>query len=131
MVQDLINEKEIEFSTNGEHSINVITSTSYLGDPSSSEPRPLTIFHDNSPMKFEASEASKLVLVIEVPKPFPYTSNKTVPWDYRCNYANETTIIDLTCMGGITRSERVYMSAIIDKVVPEKPSIPIEPEQAP
>ena len=42
-------------------------------------------------MKVETFEAPKPVLVIEVPKPFPYISNKTVPWDYRCNYANEMT----------------------------------------
>ena len=96
MVQDLINEKKAEFSTNGEHSIDVIIDTTYLGDPSSSGPRPITIFHDNLPTKVKVSETPKPVLVIEVPKSFTYTSNKTVLWDYRCNYANETTTTDLT-----------------------------------
>ena len=75
------------------------------------------------------SEVPKPMLVIEVPKPFPYTSNKTVPWDYRCNYANETIATDFTGMRGITRSGRIYMPAIIDKVAPEKPSTPTELEQ--
>ena len=75
----MIDRKEIEFSSKGEHSINVITSTTYLGDPSPNGPRPITIFHDNLPAKDETSEAPKPILVIEVPKPFPYRSNKMVP----------------------------------------------------
>ena len=74
------------------------------------------------------SEALKPILVIEVPRPFLYTSNKIVPWDYHCNYANETIVTDLTDVGGITRSRRVYMPAIIDKVVHEELSIPAELE---
>ena len=66
------------------------------------------------------SEARKPVLVIEVPKSFPYTSNKAVPWDYRCNYTNETTATDLTGVRGITRSGCVYMPTITDKIAPEK-----------
>ena len=130
-MQDLINEKEIEFSTNGEHSIDVIIGTTYSENLSSSGPRPITICHDNLPVKVEVSEALKPVLVIEVPKPFPYTSNKTVPWDYRCNYASETTVIDLTSVGGITRSGRIYVPTIADKVALEKPVIPAEKEQLP
>ena len=49
-MQDLINEKEIEFLTNGEHSIDVITGTTYSGDPLSSGLKPITIFHDNLPI---------------------------------------------------------------------------------
>ena len=68
--------------------------------------------------------------MIEVPKPFPYTSNKTIPWDYHCNYANETAAINLTGVGGITRTGCVYMPAITDKVAPERPSTLTEKEQA-
>ena len=78
MVQDLIDEKEIEFSSKEEHSINVIIGTTYLEDPSLNGLRPITIFHDNLPVKEKTSETPKPVLVIEVPKPFPYTSNKMV-----------------------------------------------------
>ena len=129
-VQDLIDEKEIEFSSKGEHFINVITNTTYSGNPSPNGLRPITIFHDNSHVKVETSEAPKPVLVIEVPKPFPYTSNKTVPWDYRYNYANEMAATDLTGVRGITRSGRVYMPTIMDKVTLEKPSTLVEKEQA-
>ena len=71
--------KQIEFSSKGEHSINVITSTTYSRNPLLNGLRPITIFHDNLPMKDEIFKASKPVLVIEVPKPFPYRSNKMVP----------------------------------------------------
>ena len=66
MVQDLMDRKEIEFLNKREQSINVITSTTYLGDPSPNGRRPITIFHDNLPVKEETSEALKPVLVIEV-----------------------------------------------------------------
>ena len=70
----------------------MITDTTYLGDPSPNGPKPITIFHDNMLVKEETSETPKPILVIEVPKPFPYMSNKIVPWDYRYNYANEIAI---------------------------------------
>ena len=70
--------KEIEFSSKGGHSINVITSTTYLGTRSSNGPRPIVIFDDNLPVKVETSEALKPILVVEVLKPFPYRSNKMV-----------------------------------------------------
>ena len=78
-VQDLIYRKEIELSNKGEQSINVITGTTYSRNLSPNGPKPITIFHDNLPMKDETSEALKPVLVIEVLKPFPYRSNKMVP----------------------------------------------------
>ena len=108
----------------------MITGTTYSVDPSSSGPKPITIFHDNLLMKVEVFKAPKPVLVIEVPKHFPYSSNKMVPGDYRCNYANETITTDLIGVGGITRSGCVYMPAITDKAAPEKPSTLAEKEQA-
>ena len=75
----MIDRKEIEFSKKGEHSINMIIGTTYSGDPSLNGPRPISIFHDNLPIKEETSKTPKPVLVIEVPKPFPYKSNKMVP----------------------------------------------------
>ena len=39
--------KKIEFSESNDPSINVITSTTYSGTPSSTGPKPITIFHDN------------------------------------------------------------------------------------
>ena len=60
-VQDLIDRKEIEFSSMGEHSVNVIIGTTYLGNPSPNGPRPITIFHDNLPAEDETYEAPKPV----------------------------------------------------------------------
>ena len=131
MVQDLIDRKEIEFLSRGEYSINVITGTTYSRNPSLSGPRPITIFHDNLSVKEEIYETPKVVLVIEVPKPFPYTSNKMVPWDYHCNYANEMAIANLTSVRGITRNRRFYLPTITNKVAPEKPSTLAKKEQVP
>ena len=130
-VQDLIDKKEIEFSSKGEHSVNMITSTTYSGNPSPNGSRPITIFHDNRPMKEETSKTPKPALVIEVPKPFLYTSNKMVPWDHHYNYANEAVAANLTGVEGITRSGRIYLPTLIDKVALEKPTIPAEKEQLP
>ena len=109
----------------------MITSTTYSRNPSPNEPRLITIFHDNLPVKDETSEAPKPVLVIEVPKSFPFKSNKMVPWDYHCNYANETTTTDLIGVGGITCNGRFYLPTITDKVAFEEPLIPIKKEQFP
>ena len=78
-VQDLIDKREIEFLSRGGHSINMITDATYSGNLSPNGPRLITIFHDNLLVKDETSEAPKPVLVIEVPKPFLYKSNKMVP----------------------------------------------------
>ena len=91
--------------------------------------RSITIFHDNLLAKVEVYKALKPMLVIEVPKPFPNTSNKMVPWDYHCNYASETAVTNLTGVGGITRSGRVYMPTIADKVALERPVISIGKKQ--
>ena len=120
MVQNLIDKKEIEFSDKGEHSIHVITGTTYSSNPSSNGFRPITIFHNNLPVKVETSETPKLILVIEVPKYFPYTSNKMIPYDYHCNYANEMVTTHLTGVEGITHSERFYLPTITDKVALKK-----------
>ena len=66
--------KEIEFSKSNDPSISVIIGTTYLGTPSSTGPRPITIFHDNETARAEMPKVSIPILVIEVPKPFPYKS---------------------------------------------------------
>ena len=47
IVQNLMDRKKIEFSKSNDSSINVIMGTTYSGTPSSTGPRPITIFHDN------------------------------------------------------------------------------------
>ena len=69
-----MNRKEIEFSSSEGSSINVITGTTYSGTPSSTDPRPITIFHDNEAARIELHKVPIPVLVVEVPKPFPYES---------------------------------------------------------
>ena len=74
IVQSLMDRKEIEFSESIHPSINVITGTTYLKTPSSIGPRPITIFHDNETARAEVPKVSALVLVVEIPRPFPYES---------------------------------------------------------
>ena len=64
--------KEIEFSESNDLSIDVITGTTYSGTLSSTGPKPITIFHDNEAARDEMPKVSTPVLVVEVPRPFPY-----------------------------------------------------------
>ena len=74
-------------------------------------------------------QVSTPVLVVEVPRPFPYKSQKTVPWDCNYNYTYQTTATDLTGVGGITRSGRCYAHDMIKKVVSEKLLTPVSVER--
>ena len=94
--------KEIEFSDTESSSINVITGTTYSGTLSSTGPQPITIFHDNEAAITELPKVPILMLVVEVPRPFPYESKKAIPWDYNCSYTHQTAVNDLTGVGGIT-----------------------------
>ena len=71
--------KEIEFSKSIDPSINVIMGTTYSGTLSSAGPRQITIFHDNEVARDEMPKVSTPVLVIEVPRPFSYESQKAMP----------------------------------------------------
>ena len=102
VVQNLMDKKKIEFSDSKNPSINVITGTTYSGTPSSTGPRPITIFQDNEVARTGLPKVPIPVLVVEVPKPFPYESQKAIPWDYYCNYTHQTTVNDLTSVGGLT-----------------------------
>ena len=121
--------KEIEFSKSNDPSINVITGTIYLETPSSIDPRSITIFHDNEMVRDEMPKVSTLVSMVEVPRPFPYKSQKAVPWDYNYNYTNQTAATDLTGVRGITRSGRCYAPDMTEKVIPEKLLMPTSEEQ--
>ena len=74
-----MDKKEIEFSDSINPSINVITDTTYSGNPSSTCPRLITIFHDNEEARNEMPKVPILVLVVEVLSLFPYESQKVVP----------------------------------------------------
>ena len=73
-------------------------------------------------------KVSTPVLVLEVPRPFPYKSQKAMPQDYNCNYTHQTTTTDLIGVGGITRSGRCYAPDMAEKVVFEKLLTPASEE---
>ena len=76
IVQNLMDRKEIEFSKSNDPSIDVITGITYSRTPSSTGPMPITIFHDNEVVKDEMPKAPIPILNVEVPRPFPYKSQK-------------------------------------------------------
>ena len=69
------------------------------------------------------------MLVVEVPKPFPYKSQKAIPWDYNCNYTYQTVVNNLTSIGAITQSERCYAPDMAENVTLEKLLLPTNEEQ--
>ena len=121
--------KRIEFSESNDPSINVITGTTYSRTPSSTGPRSITIFHDNMTARDEVPKVSTPVLMVEVLGPFPYKSQKAMPWDYNYNYTHQTAATDLTGVRGITRSGRCYAPDMTEKVIPEKLLMPTSEEQ--
>ena len=103
--------------------------TTYSGTASSTSPRPITIFHDNEAAKIELPKVLISVLVVEVPKPFPYESKKIIPWDYNCNYTYQTVVNDLTGVGGLTRNGRCYAPGLAEEVILENRPVPTNEEQ--
>ena len=101
----------------------------YSGTPSSIGPRPITIFHDNEAAKMELSKVLISILLIEVPKPFPYASQKAVPWDYNCNYTHQTAVNDLTSVGGLTQSGCCYAPGLAKEVILKNCPVPTNEEQ--
>ena len=102
--------------------------TTYSGTPSTIGRRPITIFHDNEAAIAEVPKVSTSVLVVEVHRLFPYELQKTIPWDYNCNYTFQTAATDLTSVGGITQSRHCYAPYMTEKVVPEKLLTPASEE---
>ncbi|KAJ1430784.1 G-patch domain [Sesbania bispinosa] len=47
-------------------------------------------------------------LTIRIPTPFPYKSTKAVPWKYDVQALARDAIINISGIGGITRSGRIY-----------------------
>ena len=100
--------KEIEFSKSNDSSIDVIIGTTYSRTLSSTGPMPITIFHDNEATRDEMPKVSTPILVVEISRPFPYKSQRPVPWDYNCNYTHQTAATDFTGVRGITWNGRCY-----------------------
>ena len=129
IIQDLMDKKEIEFSDLEDSSVNVITGMMYSGAPSSTGPRSITIFHDNKVAGMEVPKVPTPVLLVEVPKPFPYTFQKAVPWNYDCSYTHQTDVNDLTGVGGLTRSGRCYAPGLAEEIIPKSCPVPVNEEQ--
>ncbi|EOY19441.1 Uncharacterized protein TCM_044564 [Theobroma cacao] len=57
------------------------------------KPKPLTIFYEEnrSPMNDTSPTMIRSGITIEVPSPFPYKSDKAVPWNYECNILSTTS----------------------------------------
>ena len=68
------------------------------------------------------------ILVVEVPRHFPYESQKAVPWDYNCNYTHQTDVNDLIGVGGLTWSGRCYAPSLAEEVIPKSCPVPINEE---
>ena len=79
----------------------------------------------------EMPKVSTLVLMVEVPRSFPYESQKTVSWDYNCNYTHQTAATNLTGVGGITRNGRCHAPDMVEKVGSEKILTPTSEGQPP
>ncbi|XP_017984317.1 PREDICTED: uncharacterized protein LOC108663613 [Theobroma cacao] len=134
-LQELMDLSKIEFyevgeedlvGTINEESPTVVASNSV----SMGKPKPLTIFYEEtrSPMNNMPSTMIGSGITIEVPNPFPYKSDKVVPWNYECNILGTTSSApqaffeDLTGVGGITRSGRCYSLKIAERVEKGKPT---------
>ena len=103
VVQNLMDRKEIDFLDSENPSINVITGTTYLGTSSSTDPKPITIFHDNEAARIALPKVPILVL-----------------WQ---------RFQDLTSVGGLTKNGRCYAPSLVEQVIPENRPVPINEEQ--
>ena len=107
IVQALMDKKEIEFFEKiEEKSINVIVREGYSNTSSSGKAKALTIYYEDEPevARHPTVEISMPKLKVEVSSPFPYKSDKAMPWNYNCSYINETATTDFTSVGRITLS---------------------------
>ncbi|XP_016673185.1 uncharacterized protein [Gossypium hirsutum] len=95
--------------------------------------RPLVIYYEAK--KEEVSGEVKPSLIIEVPAPFSYNDNKTVPWKYDVNIVvpegEKSKVInkDVTGVGHFTRSGRCYCLETVE--LKKKVASPSQKEKAP
>ncbi|EOY05656.1 Gag-pro-like protein [Theobroma cacao] len=128
-LQELMDSSVIEFYEEVEENLvgtingdtpTEVASSSFKGN----KPKPLTIFYEEnrSPMNDTFPTMIRSGITIEVPSPFPYKSDKAVPWNYECNILGtassspQASLEDLTSVGGITRSGRCYSPEIAERV---------------
>ncbi|XP_017973148.1 PREDICTED: uncharacterized protein LOC108661379 [Theobroma cacao] len=90
--------------------------------------KPLTIFYEPKGKLVEDKTQAKMT--IEAPKPFPYKDDKVVPWNYNCNVQvsnagkwmveSQDNAVNITSVGGITRSECCYTLEALENLRKEK-----------
>ena len=102
LLQGMMDRGEIEFSGKViDESVNVITDAKFVGEFSSKKLKPLTIFFENDLASVANTMMHQPKLIVEVPSLFPYTDNKMVPWNYNCNYVNESATANISSIRGI------------------------------
>ncbi|KAL2340341.1 hypothetical protein Fmac_008281 [Flemingia macrophylla] len=79
----------------------IIKSTPTATSQDDHKPQPLVIH-------VKKEEGSVIPLRILAPSPFPYTSNKAVPWRYEMHTSLDEDISNIARIGGMTRSGRFY-----------------------
>ncbi|KAL2340334.1 hypothetical protein Fmac_008274 [Flemingia macrophylla] len=89
------------FTSRMERTPFVIKSTSKATPQDDRKPQPLVI-HINK------EKGPVAPLRILMPSPFPYASNKAVPWRYEVHTSLNEDISNIAEIGGMTRSGRVY-----------------------
>ncbi|XP_017976417.1 PREDICTED: uncharacterized protein LOC108661933 [Theobroma cacao] len=124
-VQRMIDESKIEFYTEvSKSAVNMISKES----THPMKIKPLTIFYEPKGEFVEDKTHAKMI--IEVPKPFPYKDNKAVPWNYNCSVQvskaekwiaeSQDDAVNITGVGGITRSGRCYSPKAFENLKNEK-----------
>jgi len=82
-------------------------------DPTSHGPKPLVLHVARNPMML----GERQPVVIQTPSPFPYKSDKAVPWKYGVSVLegdsgtiniNKSTVDNISGIGGMTRSGRLF-----------------------
>ena len=113
MIQEMINKGEIEFyGKMQEQNVCVLLKK---------VPKPLTIFYRGRGQQTtkEMPHVPIPKLVVKVPTPFRYASDKAVPWNYTSRIVTpkpqavteqkpEKSVNDIVGMGGMTHSDRCY-----------------------
>ena len=120
MVQRMMNDGQIEFYheiTPAAESINMIRDETMK--PPYGRNRPLILYGKSSPKVSSSTPTPKLV--VEVPKPFPYKSNKAIPWKYENQVVMireltpSTTAMELLGVSHLTHRGRCYAPPIQEK----------------
>ena len=117
VVQEMMNKGEIEFCGKiKEQDVSVLLEEVQ---------KPLTVFYRGGGQQAakETSQAPTPKLVVKVPTPFPYASDKAVPWNYTsrtvtpepqatAEHKQEKSVNDIAGTGGMTRNGRCYAPII-------------------